>query len=462
MKTNTTASISNESLSRDDCFESEPSRTGDVNLAVVGASFRTAGLELREQLAFRAEEVPGILRRLHRRTKGSELLLLVTCNRTELYLTGPAVDWPSDHQTSLLLEQCGVAAMTRTDSFYQYRGRSALEHLMAVAAGLDSMVVGETEVFGQLKQAYAVAWEAGVIGPELQPLLTCTFGTVKRVRSETGICRGRVSVGSIAVDLASNVFEALADKTVMIVGAGEIAEEAVRNLADRGVSEFLILNRSLGRADTLAQDYGGAVVPIERLDECLGKADVVISSTAAPHCVIGADAVERAIGARPARPMLLIDLAVPRDIATAAGGVRNVHLYNIDDLRQTAAENLARRRKAASRARQLIREEVESLPPCSCASELTALMQELDAQVDAVAESELRRAFQKQAVAPDDAQCAACREQIRIMLHRTLNKIMASPRMALREASRNGDWEQLSRSAKRLFGVENGGEYGQD
>ncbi len=424
-----------------------------MDIAVTGMSFRSAPVRLREQLAFAADSLPTVLERLQRASADSELLLLSTCNRTELYVAGPASAQPGRKLSDLLLSECTNTESDWHDLFYHHHGLQAVEHLMQVAAGLDSMVLGETEIFGQLKQAFAAACAAGTVGSALHPLLQDVFRVVKRVRTETEISVGRVSVASIAIDLADKIFEALSAKTAMIVGAGEIGEETMRCLVNRGVRNLLVLNRSPDRGQALAAQYGGTAVAFGELPERLAEADIVISSTAAPQPVIGVAEAHAAIHARHGQPMLVIDLAVPRDVAPDVAQVDNVYLYNIDDLQGVAETNLVRRQAAARAARAIIGEEAAAFSVCPCAADLALIMRHLDGLAAGIGDAELKRALSRKAVAPDTGKCQACREEIRIMLQRTVNKMLASPKRALHGASRNGNWQRYAETVKHLFGM---------
>lgn len=422
-----------------------------MDIAVLGTSVHTAPVSVRERVAFRAEDIPGVLARARQAVAGSELFLLATCNRTEWYVAGPAAGWRQPRLLAALLARADLAARDGQRWFYLHRGRIAVEHLVQVAAGLDSMVLGETEVFAQIKRAYSLARQSGTVGPVLEPLLQQAFGLAKRVRAETAISVGRVSVASVAVDLAEQVFGDLTARRVLVVGAGENSREVMRHLVKRGIREVRVTNRSPNRAEALAAAHGATPVPYETLAACLSQIDILISSTAAPAPVLRAAVVRRAVARRHGRPLLLIDLAVPRDIDPDAGDLPNVHLYNIDDLGRLAAVNLARRQAAADQARALIHAEVAAWDATPRSGELAGLMRALDELADRIAKAELARVFRKAGVAPDEALCRACRARIRQMLQRALNKMLAGPRKALHEAAHNGAWAQYAATVRHLF-----------
>jgi len=422
-----------------------------MNLLVIGINFRTAPLELRETLSFREEDIPGVLQRIKWDVPETELVLLSTCNRTELYAAGPTV---RDHQeilTGLLVNgrKAPVSEELR-NHFYTKEDLEVVSHLLAVTASLDSMVVGETEIVGQVKRAYALADKAGTRGKTLNKLFQKAFKAAKRIHTETEICRGRVSVSSIAVEFAEKIFDDLSTKTVMIVGAGETSELTLLNLVKKGVKQVLVLNRSLERGKALAEKHGGKAIPIDLIDDYLPSADIVISSTNAPHCVIKAESVKKAVGARHSRPVLLIDIAVPRDIDPEAADLDNAYLYNIDDLQALASENLARRQEALDKAFSIVREETEKLTALFRIQDLGSLIRRLEETTAAVKEAELNRALAKKNLASIPE---AGKEEIRILLHRTVNRILSAPKNALKEAAKNGRGEEYMNVVREVFGI---------
>lgn len=423
-----------------------------MTVAVLGISFHTAPLELREQASVRAGEVPATLRRIRSEFPQAELVLVSTCNRTELYTAGIDVD---THKyalvANLLKDEAKPRAAELGQHFYVKQDLQAAEHLFAVASSLDAMVVGETEILGQVKNALVLAEEAKTTGKVLHPLFQNAFKTAKRVHTETDICRGRVSVSSLAVEFAEKVFEDLSSKTVMLVGAGEMAELALKSLIDRGARDVLVINRSQERGQNLAVKCGGRSYPFELLDDYLARADIVISSTAAPHIVIKADSVRRAIESRRGRPMLLIDIAVPRDIDPAAGEIKDVYVYSIDDLQRIAAENLAKRQEAVSQAWSLVRQGTSDVTMMFEGSGLRLMLRKVDELGREIVDNQLQRALAKEKLAglPEPS-----REEIRILAQKIVNKMLAEPREALKRAARNGEWEQYSRVVNDLFGFD--------
>ena len=418
---------------------------------MVGINFRTSPLEFRERVSFREADLPDTLRHLKEQLPGTEIVLLSTCNRTELYMSGPNLPGSTGALVKTLVGSGGPSQDDTTNEyFYEKKDIEAVQHLCAVASGLDAMVVGETEVLGQLKRAYVMANEAGTVGTMLHSVFQRTFKVAKHIHTKTEICRGHVSVSSIAVEFAEKVFDDLSSKIVMIIGAGETSELTLQSLIEKGVRETLVLNRSIERGTALAEKYNGKAIQLDFLSNYLPSADIVISSTNAPHCVIQAKAVREAVAARHGRPMLLIDIAVPRDIEAAVGQQENVYLYNIDDLQDVAAENLAKRQDLMEQARSIIREQTTEFEAGFGAKDLGTAMKEIDESAHAVKEAELSRALAREKLSslPEDS-----KEEIRALVNRTVNRLLHQPKKTLQEAARNGQGPEYLRVVRRLFGL---------
>jgi len=421
-------------------------------VSVVGISFHSAPLELREQASLRSTEVPMRLQGIRAEFPGSELVLLSTCNRTELYSVGIDATAHKDRLIRhLLRDMNNPQAAELGRHFYVKQDIQAAEHLFAVASSLDAMVVGETEILGQVKQALLLAGDNQTAGKVVLTLFQNAFKTAKRVHSETDICRGRVSVASLAVEFAEKIFDNLIAKTVMIVGAGETAELALKNLIDRGTRDILVLNRTHAHGQHLAERCGGRAVQFDLLEDYLAKADIVISSTSAPHLVIRADAVRRAIQTRRGRPILLIDIAVPRDIDPEAGLLDNVYVYTIDDLQRLAADNLSKRQEAVDAAWRIVREGLSGVMPLFDGGGLRTVLRNVDEYGRRICETALQKAMAKEKLAtlPE-----ASREEIRELASKIVSKMLAGPRESLKRASRNGDWEHYAGVVNDLFGFD--------
>ncbi|MGA8026878.1 MAG: glutamyl-tRNA reductase [Bryobacteraceae bacterium] len=326
-----------------------------MRLALAGINHRTAPVEVREKLAFRSEEIPAAL--LDMQARGAkEALILSTCNRVEM--TAALEDGV---RADTLLEGLVRGHDAVSTHFYLLEETDAMRHLFRVASSLDSMIVGEPQILGQLKQAYAQARHQGTIGSVLDAVLRRAFTVAKRIRSETGIGQSAVSVSYAAVELAREIFGSLHKKTVLIIGAGKMSEGAARHLFRAGATEILITNRTPDRAEQLARIFHGEVIPYELFPQRLAEVDIVITSSAAPGYVLDVDTVRRAIESRKNQPMFLIDIAVPRNIEPRVNQLEHAFLYDIDDLQRLAERNLRARHEVAEQAESIVAQEVERL-----------------------------------------------------------------------------------------------------
>lgn len=332
-----------------------------MNLLVLGLSHHSAPVELRERFACPEAEIPGLLERVRCGGYGEEAALVSTCNRVELYVatSRPAAEAGPALREFLLRDRNVTGPLGR--ELYGCAGVAAAEHLFRVASGLDSLVLGETEILGQLKQAYAVALRSGHTGRVLNKLFQAAFGAAKKVRSETQIQRGNTSVASVAVDLAEKIFDRLAERQVMVIGAGDTSEKTARALLSRGAHSVIVSNRSWDRAAALADELGGRAIHFEEWDREFAALDIIISSTSAPHFILEFAQLERLLIRRPARPLLLVDLAVPRDIDPEVKRLDNVFLANVDDLQAIADEHVRNRREELVVCDAIIRERVQGL-----------------------------------------------------------------------------------------------------
>ncbi len=330
-------------------------------IVLVGLSHHTAPVQVRERLAFPAPVIPEALEALRRRGLAREAVIVSTCNRVELYASvedpRPAI---LESIERFLVDFRGFRE--RPDSlFYARTEPQSIEHLFRVACGLDSMILGETEVLGQLKQAYQLALEHGFTGGRLNRAFQRAFQVAKLVRTQTSIQRGNVSVASAAVDLAEKIFSSLADRRIMVIGAGDTGEKTARALMGRGAAGLVVSNRTWEHAQDLARQMGGRAVPFEQWEPELARVDIVISSTSAPHYILDRSRLEPVMPIRRNEPLLLIDIAVPRDIEPEVNALENVYLYNIDDLQGIADESLRQRQEEVARCERIIREKVGSL-----------------------------------------------------------------------------------------------------
>jgi glutamyl-tRNA reductase len=322
-----------------------------MNVFVTGLSYKTAPVEVREKLAVRPSLLPCLGCRLKINAGLDEVVLLSTCNRVEVYGTAPRVQ----SRVHRIFQQLCPADVDVTPYVYMKEGADAVRHLFSVTSGLDSMVIGETEITGQVKLAYQAAQAAQLTGRVLNRVFQTALQTAKEIRTQTGIGRGATSVGSVAVELAERIFDReLSEKTVMIIGAGKMGEACVRHLNKKGARSVLVSNRSFERAQTLAAEFGGRAI---RFDDCLAamvEADIVVSSTGCPTTVLHKHEIAGILAARSNRPLVLVDIAVPRDIATDVEELDNVYLYNIDHLEAVVRENSRMREQELSKCNEII------------------------------------------------------------------------------------------------------------
>jgi glutamyl-tRNA reductase len=324
-----------------------------MNIFVAGLSYKTTPVEVREKLAVSRSRLQCCGCRLKLRGGLDEVVLLSTCNRVEIYGVSP---WIHGRVSQLFQELTG-SDFDFTPHLYVKEGAEAAKHLFAVASGLDSLVIGETEITGQVKTAYQAAKDAGLVGKKMNRLFQTALSVVKAIRTDTAIGRGATSVGSVAVELAEKVFDAdLGEKTVMILGAGKMGEACVKHLAKRGAKTVLVSNRSFERAEKLAAEFGGRAVRIEDSAAAMTEADILVSSTGSPDIVLKREDVAKILPARGNRPLVLVDIAVPRDIDPAVAELQNVYLYDIDDLEAVVRENTKNREQELAVCRQIIAE----------------------------------------------------------------------------------------------------------
>src|SRR5450631_1142904 len=321
---------------------------------VLGINHKTAPVALREKVAFSEDRLLAALRTLRQEAGVTEVVILSTCNRTEVYWAGSA----SGAVLSLWLERHHGSNLDLASSLYVHQEQRAVEHAFSVASGLDSMVLGEAQILGQLKDAYRVAQETGSTGPTLNKLFQAAFSAAKRVRSETRIGANAVSLASATVSLARRVYSDLSAHTALMIGAGDMNALTARHFMSAGVKRMVIANRTLARAQALAAELNAYAVGLEELDKELALADIVITCTASLVPLVTKSAAEAAIRARRRRPIFMVDLAVPRDIDPAVADLEDVYLFSIDDLQQLVNQNIQQRELAVGGARLVINEEV--------------------------------------------------------------------------------------------------------
>jgi len=418
---------------------------GDIK--VVGVNHRTAPLDVRERFAHGAHEVPGALARIMAAGAGGGVLLS-TCNRTEFYLVSgdePALEavW------ALLAERLPVTLTVGGAREYGYiaRDRDAVRHLYRVSSGLDSMIIGESQIQGQVREA----WEASraQAGPVLHRLFQTALHVGSRVRAETGIGRGTASAASAGVAVAGKIFGDLAGKSALILGAGDMAELAATCLSDEGVQITLVANRTHERARAIAERLGGTAVTLEEAWPHFATIDIALCSTAAPHAVVTWERVGAVIGTRGGKPLCILDLAVPRDVDPAIAQLENVFLYDVDDLQTVAAQATVRRRDEIPAAERIVEEETDLFWAWYGGLGVVPTIKELRQSMDDLRAVELERALRHLGhLSPED------RARVEQFSQALLNKFLHQPTIALKAAAEEGRGYGLLEALRRLFGME--------
>ncbi len=329
-----------------------------MELIVIGLNHKTAPIEIRERMAFRESEIDKALTQTKSLSSLKENMILSTCNRVEIYAASGETEKAILELKNFLSEYHQLPLKEFEKSIYLLVGEEAVKHIFRVASSLDSMVIGEPQILGQIKSAYSKAIESKSSGVILHRLLHRAFHVAKRVRTETRISNSAVSVSSVAVGLAEKIFGTMEGRTVLLIGAGEMSELAARHLVSAGVGKILVTNRTYERAETLAQDFHGEVIPFEEMALGLKRTDIVISATDSPQPIISQGQMTRVMKERKQKPIFFIDIADPRDIEFRVGEMENIYLYNIDDLQKVANENIKDREKEARRAESIVSDEV--------------------------------------------------------------------------------------------------------
>jgi glutamyl-tRNA reductase len=406
-----------------------------MTLALIGVNHKTAPIELRERLAISREDLPETTRALAATPGVLECMIVSTCNRVELLA---AVDSPNIDLAGFLHQRFGLDPELLAPHVYERYDRDAVSHLFRVAASLDSMVVGEPQILGQVKEAFAVARASGTVAGQLEHLLQSAFAAAKKVRSETEIGSNSVSIASVAVDMARKIFGSLAGRTVFLVGAGKMSELAARHLVQQGAGAILVSNRTQERARLMAEEFQGRVIPFEKLYDAASEADIVISSTGAPHPIFRREHGQAFLHRRRNRPMFFIDIAVPRDVDPAMGKLEGIFVYDIDDLQTVAASHMAERSREAGDAETLIAAEVERFHQRQRTVNVAPAIVALQRQGEEIRQSELRR-VQARLGSLSAEQVAA----VEALTRGLVNKFLHPPMQALKQAARENDSTRL-------------------
>ncbi|MDA9296237.1 glutamyl-tRNA reductase [Porticoccaceae bacterium] len=415
-----------------------------MGILAFGINHTTASVDLRGRVAFAPEMVIESLQQALDYLPGGEIALLSTCNRTEIYFHGEA----SDEQLLSWLANCkGVALEQLHDCYYCYRDQQAVRHIMCVASGLDSLVLGEPQIFGQIKSAYAVGREAGTVATHLNQVFQSAFAAAKRVRSETAIGQNPVSVAYASVSLAEQIFADLKDVHALLIGAGETIELVARHLRDKQVGSITVANRTLSRAQELAADFSANAILLSDIHDYLPQADIVISSTASQLPVLGKGAVESALKKRRHKPMFMVDIAVPRDIEPEVETLEDVYLYTVDDLQEVIQGNLRARQSAADVAQVIIDQEADGWSRQQRSLAVVDTIRAFRDSVEKIRVEEVGKALQS-------LQRGQEAESVIETLTRNLtNKLMHKPTTILKQASEEGRDDTIN-ATQDLFGLD--------
>lgn len=422
-----------------------------ATLLIVGINHRSAPVEVRERLAFSNGTFAAALRRLVDAETVREGIILSTCNRVEIISSVTDLTVADEKIKTFLAQEQRAPRSLFEEHLYSYVGKEAVGHLFRVAASLDSLIVGEPQILGQVKDAYAAASAVGTLGEVLHRCFHKSFAVAKRVRSETRMAAKAVSVSSAAIELARKIFDHLEDKTAMVIGAGEMGELAVRHLQNHGIGSVLVTNRTFSRAVELAREFSGTVVPFEQLQKHLRLADVVIGSAGGNDYLLGPTAVEEALRERKRRPMFFIDLGVPRNFDPRLNDLDNVFLYDIDDLEQVIEENKDEREREAMKAEAIVAEEIESFWQWLSRLEVTPTIVALREKAEAIRQRELEKTLATLKELSPQAQRA-----IEALSSSIINKLLHPPIAYLKSGSRNSDiGEDLDVAiVRRVFGLD--------
>jgi glutamyl-tRNA reductase len=415
---------------------------------VAGMSHLTAPVDVRERLALEEAKVRDILADLSGKNGLGEVMILSTCNRVEVYGVAEAPGEARQEAFRRLGASRDLPLRDIEPLLYMKTEAEAVRHVFRVAASLDSMLVGEPQILGQVKEAFALAQSANSVGPLLHSLMSQAFAVAKKVRTETEVGRHAVSVSFAAVELGKKIFGGLEDKAVLLVGAGEMAELAARHLMEQGARPVYVANRTLERGQELARSLGGTAVPFDQLFPIMASVDIVIASTAAPEPIIGAADVQRVLHARRARPLFLIDIAVPRNVEAAVNDLEDAFCYDVDDLRSVIDSNLRERQREAQRAEALVAREVDRFAARLKELEVTPTILALRDKLESIRRAEVDKALSRLAGADEET-----RRVLEALSQSIVNKILHAPMVKLRDSSRAGHGHSWIETISELFGL---------
>ncbi len=417
-----------------------------MTFQLIGVNHKTAPVEVRERLAIPESRLPEALKRFTHHPGVEEGLIVSTCNRVELIAR--TKNGGADLK-SFLGEYFQMDRTTFEPHLYEFKEKEAVRHLFRVTSSLDSMVIGEAQILGQVKEAYATARAVGAVQSQLDQLLTRAFAVAKRVRTETAVGSSAVSVASVAVELAKKIFGSLEGKSVYLVGAGKMSELAARHLLAHGATSIFVANRTYDRAIRLANEFNGQAIEFNRLYETCDRADIVITSTGAPHAIFRREHGELFLSRRKNRPMFFIDIAVPRDVDAEMNKLDGIFVYDIDDLQQAVSSHVADRRKEAERADEIINVEVEKFQARLQTLDVVPTIVSLQDHLETIRQAEIDRVRGRLGHLTPDQELA-----IETLTHGIVNKIMHTPISTLKTAARESEATTVIGLVRRLFNLQ--------
>jgi glutamyl-tRNA reductase len=417
-----------------------------MHIVIVGLSHKTAPVEIREKLAFAPTAMERPLRQMLELSTVTEGLIVSTCNRVELCVVTKDPDAASAELRRFLAEYHEISLEEINENLFDYQGEEAIRHLFRVSSSLDSMVLGEPQILGQIKTAYGYAAEFKTAGLILNRFLHKAFSVAKRVRTETAIASNAVSVSFAAVELARKIFDRLDNKGVMIIGAGEMCELAARHFVNNGISKVLVTNRTFERAEKLAEEFDGKAVPFDSFVDHLAEVDIVMTSTGAPNFILGKRQMEEVLKRRKNRPMFLIDIAVPRDIDPKVNDISNTYLYDVDDLQGVVQANLKERQKEAGKAEAIVEQEIGQFHQWLANLEVKPTVIALRRRLEEIRQQEVEKTFGNLKDLTDKQ-----RKSIEAMAGAIINKILHKPTAILKNSQNDTSGEDYVDAVRTLF-----------
>jgi len=418
----------------------------EVNLILVGVNHKTTPVEIREKLAFTKGKIEQSVDHLFNFPDIIEHTILSTCNRVEIYARANCQDSAIKSIKEFICDFHGLSLVELEDHFYSYRNKEAVEHLFRVSSSLDSMILGEAQILGQVKDAYSLAKDLRSTGLVLNQLFKKAFSIAKKVREETGIAERSVSISSAAVELAQKIFDDLENRTVMLVGTGEMAELAAKHLISYGVKTVYVTSRTYDRAVNLARTLNGSALDFEAFKNELHRADIVITSTSAPNFIIKKEMVEKAIHERKNKPIFFIDIAVPRDIEPDVNDLENIYLYDIDDLQVVVSANMKEREKEAENAMNFISQEVTKFNNWVGTLDAVPTIVEIRKKAENIRMQEIEKTLKKISHLSEDD-----KKLLRQMSSSMVNKILHKPTIKLKQKTQSEDGHVYLKAIRHLF-----------